>query len=219
MTTMLHVVEIAQERRGADERLDVLGVADVARVHDDEAVVEPLLAGPVVRRRLRRDPAGVDPVLDHAHALGRRSLLLQALAHRLADRHDPVCPAEVGLDHQPQEADEERILEPLQLDGDLGEDVLGDDDKRDAEPARHDEADVADHRRVGQREDDVGTLEGERAQDRVREVGGVVDRAQMELGPVEGRRRGPAAPGRRASHSSVGSSSCSFTRPVTTVTS
>ena len=40
------VVEVAQERRGADEAVEILRVADVARVHDDERVDEPVLASP-----------------------------------------------------------------------------------------------------------------------------------------------------------------------------
>ena len=39
-------LEVAEEGRGADEAVEVLGVADVPRVHDDECVRQPVLAGP-----------------------------------------------------------------------------------------------------------------------------------------------------------------------------
>ena len=58
------------EHRRPDERLEVLGVADVPGVHDDEAVDEAVLARPRVVARLRRDLVGVDPVRDHHDPLG-----------------------------------------------------------------------------------------------------------------------------------------------------
>ena len=185
------VLEIAEERRGADEGCDVLRVPDVAGVHDEEAGVIAVLARPGVVPGLRRDAAGVDPVLDHANPLRRRTLGLEPLAHRLSNRDDPIRAAEVGLHHQAQQADQDRVLEALQLDRDLGEHVLGDDDQRNAEAAGDEEPDVADHRRVGEGEHDVGALERERAQDAVGEVGGVVDGAEVELRPVERRRTSP----------------------------
>ena len=43
---MLQVVEVAEERRRAHEGVEVLRVADVARVHDDERLVELLRRAP-----------------------------------------------------------------------------------------------------------------------------------------------------------------------------
>ena len=46
------VVEIVQQRRRADERVEILRVPDVAGVHDDEPAVEAVLPRPrVVARR------------------------------------------------------------------------------------------------------------------------------------------------------------------------
>jgi hypothetical protein len=42
------VVEVTQERRRAHERVEILRMPDVAGVHDDEAVGQPLLARPLV---------------------------------------------------------------------------------------------------------------------------------------------------------------------------
>ena len=41
------VVEVAEQRGGANQRVEILRVADVAGVHDDEAVGEPVLARPL----------------------------------------------------------------------------------------------------------------------------------------------------------------------------
>ena len=74
------VVEVAQERRRADERVEVLRVTDVAGVHDDERRRRAVLARPGVVARLRRDRRRVDPVRDHADPIGRGALLLQPAA-------------------------------------------------------------------------------------------------------------------------------------------
>ena len=184
----VQIVQVAEKRARSDQRLHVLGVADVARVHDDEALVQTISARPDVVPRLRGDAIRVDPVLDHAHAIGSRALLLQSAPHRLPDRDDPVCTPQVGLDHEPQQADQERVLEALELDCDLGEDILGDDDERDAEPPGDDEPDVTDHRRVGERQHHVGALERERAQDAVGQIRRVVDGPQMEVRTIVDRR-------------------------------
>ena len=73
----VQIVQVAKERSRAHERLDVLGMADVARVHDHEACIETVLARPAVVPGLRGDAVGVDPVLDHPHAIRSRALLLQ----------------------------------------------------------------------------------------------------------------------------------------------
>ena len=67
---------------------------------------------------------------------GSRALLGEPRAHRLADRDDAVGALEVEADRVAQRCDDDRVVEPLQLDRDLGEDVLADHDERRAEPAR-----------------------------------------------------------------------------------
>ena len=81
---------------------------------------------------------------------------LEPLLHRLADRDDAVGAAQVEARQRPSSADEHRVLEPLQLDRDLREDVLADHDERHAEAPRDEQSDVADDRRIGHAEDDVG---------------------------------------------------------------
>ncbi len=154
----LQPVEVAEERGRADERVEVLRVPDVARVHDDEGVVDSLLPRPRVPPRLRRELRGVDPVRDHLDPRGRRALLLETQLHRLPDRDHAVGAAQVERDEPPQRAHHERMLEALEPLGDLREDVLADDEERGAEPARDEEPDVADDGRVGHAEDEVRPL-------------------------------------------------------------
>ena len=146
------VVAIPQERRGSHEAVEILGVADVARVHHDEAPDEAVLLGPRVVARLRRDRAGVDPVRDHAQALGRGTLRLEPLPHRLADRDDPVRATEVGADEAAEDADHGRVPEPIELGRDLREHVLADDEHRRADALADEHAEVSDDRRIGHAE-------------------------------------------------------------------
>ena len=113
---------------------------------------EPVLLGPGVVARLRGDRARVDPVRDDAEPLGRRALLLEALAHRLPDRDDPVGAAQVRADEGPQDADDGGVAEAVELGGDLREDVLADDEHRRADPLADEHAEVPDDRRVGHAE-------------------------------------------------------------------
>ena len=179
------IFEVAKKRSRAHECLDVLSMADVAGVHDHETRIETVFARPTVQARLRCDAVGVDPVLDHAHAIRAGALLLEPATHRLADRDDAVGTPQVSVDHETQKAHQQGVLEALELDRDLGEDVLGDDEERHTEPTGDHKPDVADHRRVGQGEHHIGALERQRAQDAVRQIGGVVDGAKVELCPVE----------------------------------
>ena len=182
------VVEVAQERAGTDERVEVLRVADVSRVHDREPCREAVRGRPRVVARLRGDAGGVDPVRDYPEALGSGALLLQAAPHRLADRDDPVGAAQVERDERAEHADDEAALEPLDRDGDLGEDVLADHEQRHPEPPRGQQRDVADDRRVGHAEDEVRLGPAQRRDDRIGEVRGVVRGSEVELRPVERRR-------------------------------
>ena len=181
----LEVVQVAEE---GDRPHDDLRVADVPRVHHDETAIEPLPHRPWVGFRRCLDLVGFDPVRDDPDPVAPRTLLLQPAAHRFADRHDPVGPAQVRVDQGTEKADQEGVLEPLQLDGDLREHVLADHDERDAKASGHDDGDVPDDRRVGHAEDDVGLLGRHRRAQRLHEVGEVVDRPEGEIRSVERRR-------------------------------
>ena len=100
------VVEVAEERRRAYERVEVLRVADVAGMHDDELVDEAVRTRPVVvlRRRLYR--VRVHPVRDDDDPLRQRSLLLEPLAHRLADRDHAIGAPQVEADERAEKRDE-----------------------------------------------------------------------------------------------------------------
>src|SRR5207253_565418 len=118
------ILQIAKERRGADENVEVLRVSDVARVHDDEAAGKPVLERPRIFVRLRMNRVAVDPVRYHFDAAGARTLRLEPAAHRVADRDDAVGAPQVEADQLPQQLDQRLALEPLHLDGHLREHVL-----------------------------------------------------------------------------------------------
>ena len=181
-------IQVAQERRGPHERVEILRVADVPGVHHDEGAVEALLRRPGVVPRLRHELGRVDPVRDHLDPLGGSALLLEPQLHRVADRDDTVGTAEVERDEPAQRSEHERLLEALHALGDLGEDVLADHEQRHAEAPRDDEADVADDGRIGHAEDEVGPRAAERREHRVAEVARVVRGPVVELGAIVGRR-------------------------------
>jgi len=89
------------------ERVEVLGVTDVARVHDDEAVVQALAPAPLVVPRLRRDLGRVNPVRDHQHPLRPDSFRQQPLPHAVTDRDDHVGTLEVEADEASEHSDED----------------------------------------------------------------------------------------------------------------
>ena len=149
------IVQIAKVRRRDDQRVEVLGMADVARVHDYEPAVEPGRARPFVALRTRRDRGGVDPVRDHDDALGRGSLGDQPLAHPFPDRHDRVRTPEVEADERAERPDDERVRQPPQLGRDLGEDVLADHEQGDVPAPCDQQAEVADDRGIGHAEHEV----------------------------------------------------------------
>jgi hypothetical protein len=93
-------VEIPQEGRCAYEQVEVLRVADVPRVHDDERVRKLVLPRPRVVLRRRLQLVRVDPVRDHLDAVAAHTLLDQAPPHRLADHDDAVRPAQADPDEQ-----------------------------------------------------------------------------------------------------------------------
>ena len=106
-----HVVEVAKEGRRPHEHVEVLCVADVPRVHDDERSDEPVLLCPLVVAGPRRRSLRVDPVGYDADALGRCALLLQSEPHRVADRHHTVGALEIEANQPAQNADEQAGVE------------------------------------------------------------------------------------------------------------
>ena len=178
-------------RRRDDQLVEVLGVPDVARVHDHEAAVEPGVARPLVLLGLRCDRRGVDPVRDHDHTLGRRALCDQPLAHPLSDRHDRVRSTQVEADEGSERRDHQWVRQPPELGRDLGEDVLADHQQRHASPTSDQEAEIADDRRIGHAEHEVRARDGARPDEAVQEIGDVVHRPEPELRPVEGGRACP----------------------------
>ena len=146
---------------------------------------------------LRRDRVGVDPVRDHADALAGRALRLEPLPHRLADRDYPVGALEVETRRAGAGADEHAVLEPPQLRRDLGEHVLADHEQRHAEALGDREADVADHRRVGHAEHEVGSRAASApASSELPMYDDVVEPAQPEVASARtpSRRRGRSRP-------------------------
>ena len=123
-------------------------MADVPGVHDDEALRQLVPARPLVVVRLRHDARGVTPVRNHADALGRDALRGDALLHRLADHDHAVGGAQRRVDQHAQEADDDRVAEPSELDCDLGEDVLHHHEQRRSE-ARGDETRRSSRRTAG----------------------------------------------------------------------
>ena len=183
------VIEVAQEARGAYERVEILGVSDVARVHDHELALNAALVRPPVLPLLRRKPRGVDPVGNHAHAFRRRAFFLESLPHRVSDGDDAVGPAKVERNERAQQPHHDGILEPLELDGDLREDVLADHHERGAVALRHQQRDVGDDRRVGHADDDVRPLLAQASHEGIRQVRDVVRGTGEQLAALERRRR------------------------------
>src|SRR6185436_515559 len=106
----------------------------------------------------------------------------------LPDRDDPVGPPQVQPDELTERSEHERVLEPLDALRDLGEDVLADHEKWHVEPPGHHEPDVADDRRVGHAEDEVGPLAAQRGANGLAEVAAVVGGAVVELRALVRRR-------------------------------
>ena len=83
----LNIRNVPEQRRRVDDRLETLRQSDVARVHHDELVGEPVRFGKRVALGAGRDRGRVRPIRNDRRALGRRALVLdQPLPHRLAER-------------------------------------------------------------------------------------------------------------------------------------
>src|SRR5258708_319646 len=98
---------------------------------------------------------GVPPIRDEREPVARRPLFFEAFPHPRADCDRSVGAPQIEPDRAPQKADHDGVLEPLQLDRDLGKDVLAHDDKRRPEATGDEQCDAGDHGRVGHAEDDV----------------------------------------------------------------
>ena len=183
------VVAVAEEGRRADEAVEVLRVPDVPGVHDDEARHEVVLPA----HSLSRGCGVIARVSTQFGITRSRSggapFASQPLAHRLADGDDPVGAPQVGADEPAEHADDGGVAEPVELGRDLREDVLADDEHGHAEAAADRDAEVADDRRVGHAEDEIGSRAAQRVRERRAEVREVVRRAPRELGALVRRRR------------------------------
>ena len=105
------VVEVAQVRRRVDQRVQVLGVADVAGVHDDEPADEARARAPSRCRSAAASAPSCRPSSgSRGSGRGSRALRGEPLLHRLADRDDAVGPAEVEARQHSEQADEQGFL-------------------------------------------------------------------------------------------------------------
>ena len=150
------VLEIAQEGGGAHEHVEVLRIAHIPRVHDDELVDQAVLAGPGVVLRARHQFVGIHPVSNHHDPLGCHALRDQPRLHRLADRNDAVGIAQSHADEQPESPDEHRVPQAAQFDRDLREDVLHDRHIRDAKAPCRNECECGHERRIAHAHDEIG---------------------------------------------------------------
>ena len=172
-------------RRRVEQRRQILRVADVPGVHDDEAVDEPLLARPRIRALARRELLRVGPVRDHGDRVRLDALRDQPPAHPLADRHDSGRARKPEPDEPVEHADEDGVVEPAERDRDLGEDVLRDDDQRHTVAPSDGHADRGDEGRVGETEDEVRPWPSQRRDEGEDDETQVVEPAEREPAPVE----------------------------------
>jgi hypothetical protein len=156
-------------------------VTDVPGVHDDEPPDEAVPRGPLVVARLGRDRPRVDPVRDDAKPLGRRSFRLEPVAHGLTDRDDAVRTAQVRADEPSEHADHRGIPKSVELGRDLREHVLADDENRRSDALADEHAEVADDRRIGHAQHEVGCGARECVAQRRPEIREVVHGAPAEL--------------------------------------
>ena len=179
------VFEIAQAVGGADERVEILRVADVSRMHDDELAGEAVLRRPRVVVRLRANLRDVDPVRDHPDPLRRSAFRLEARPHRLADGDDAVRAPQVERHRAAKRRDHERVSQPPERGRNLREHVLADDDERRSMPPRDEDRHRAEHRRIGHAQDDVRVPCGEAADECGAHERQVVQRPARKASAIE----------------------------------
>ena len=114
--TIREVARVAQERRGADEAVEILRVTDVARVHDDErgrrgraARAHSLSRGCGVIARVSTQFGITRSRSGGAPFASRRSRIVSPIA-TIA-----VGAPQVGADEPAQHADDGRVAEPVEL--------------------------------------------------------------------------------------------------------
>ena len=212
------VVEIAKERRRANQRVEILRVADVAGVHDDEAC-RRARARATTRCRCGcgRESRRVDPVRDHDDPLRRRAL--RPRAARASSRRSRRCGRHGAgrARRAPRSSADERrgFSSRFSSTAISGKTSWLIDDERHAEAgARRASARSPIDRRVGHAEDDVGPRRARgRAQSALAEIRHVVERARAKsLRAVEGRSTARGGSRRRSARSRRGSSSCRAAR-------
>ena len=99
-----------------------------------------------------------------------------------------VGAAQIEADQRAEDADQKRLAKSAEVDGDLGKDVLTDDDERAPKPPGNQISDITDQRRVCHAQHDVGTLHGDATSQRPQQIRDVVGRPPMQRGAVVGRR-------------------------------
>ena len=149
------IVEVAQKRGRADKVVEVLSVADVPRMHNDEPVDEILGARPVGLTRPWLYRGGIDPVRDDSDVVRRAPFSNEALRHPLTDRDNVVGSPQVIPHERAQHPHEHWFVRPTQLGGDFREDILADNEQRGAVPPSDHEREVADDRRIGHANDEL----------------------------------------------------------------
>ena len=185
----LETFEVAQERRRPDERVEILGVTDVPGVHDDERVVDALLspttrsAGAAGRAPTCRPSSGSPRPVRSAHPSARADPSSSPRSRR-RDRRDGGR-APTSFRSAPSTIGCSRRLTRSAISGKTSWLITS---SGDAEPPGDEEPDVADHRRVGHAEHEVGPLASERREHRVAEVARVVHRPPVELRALVRRR-------------------------------
>ena len=164
------------------EHVEVLRQADVARVHQDEAIGEAVLARERVVLRSGDDRVAVGPVVDDVDPRRIGALLLdQAAAHPVAERDDARrrCRSRYRL-MRSSAALTARFWKSSSSVATSGKMSSQRNTKRAPVAPRGPERGKADNRRIGQRDDDVGPADAEAGRRRGREVADVVRRARHE---------------------------------------
>ena len=123
-------------------------------MHDDEPVDKAMLLRPRVRALARDEVLRVGPVRDHGDRVVADALRHQPPPHLLADRDDSGRVREPEPNEPAEDSDDDGVVEPSQGNGDLGEDVLGDDEQRSAVPPSDHDPDRGDERWIREAQDE-----------------------------------------------------------------
>ena len=168
-------LDVGERARSLEQRVQLLGMPDVAGMHDDEAPVALHVHG---MNLVRVHPAG-----DRDDLVGRDAPLLQAPRHRPADRDHAIGPAQVEVDDRPEPLQQRRAQLPPRA---LGVEILDRHDERRPETARDGVRGRPEERRIGLAEDGVGAAGGDSAQRGEHDVREVVGSARRQPAAGEG---------------------------------